>query len=78
MEEFEIIVKVQKKEGFRTFFEEVGTSETNDGRPIQILSTIPTRNTVIVFEGADYEVRMADILAGVIEALIEDEPKGEE
>lgn len=75
----EINIPVLKRDegSFRTFHEEVGTSKTKDGGSIRILSTVPHRNIIIVYDGIDYEVSSYDILNAVMYKLV-NEPKGEE
>lgn len=77
MDEFEVTLKVKKKSEFRAFHEEIGSSKTEDGREIKVLSLLPCRSTVIVFEGNDYVVNTSFILNAVMSKLLGDEPKGE-
>ncbi|MFA6629047.1 MAG: hypothetical protein WCS55_04690 [Sulfuricurvum sp.] len=74
MSEFNITVKVEKRTGvFRPFHEEIGTAKLSDGREMRLLSTIPQRNIMIEFEGADYEITSQDIVNAVMNKIINTE-----
>ncbi len=79
MDEFEITIKVllRQKGTFRPFHEEIGTSKAPDGKEIQILSTVPHRNTIIAYDGVDYEVSIQDILSKVMNTIIHNDAEGE-
>lgn len=75
MDEFEITIKVQlrQKGTFRPFHEEVGIAQTSDGKEIRVLSTIPTHNFIIAFDGIDYEITSQDIVNAVMNKIINTE-----
>lgn len=73
----EVILTVNKLEKgtFRPFHEEVGSAQTPDGKEIRVLSTIPSHNFIIVFDGIDYEITSQDIVNAVMNKVFKDELK---
>lgn len=76
-QEFEITVKVKKKDRLRTFYQEIGTSKTDDGKNILLLSTIPQFNMVVAFDGSNYEVETQHVFGAIMSKLINGESEGE-
>ncbi len=71
MSEFDITVKVEKYSGvLRPFCQEIGITETPDGKEIRVLSMIPTHNFIIAFDGIDYVITSQDIVNAVMNKII--------
>lgn len=73
--EVTLTVNELEKGKFRPFHEEIGLAQTPDGKEIRVLSTIPSHNFIIVFDGIDYEITSQDIVNAVMNKVMENDLK---